>query len=127
LPGKVVLVHQEPYFFTGTVLDNLVYALRLAGRDVAEASGWLQRAGAVHLADRPAQKLSVGEQRRLAIVRALAVHPQVLLLDEPFAGLDAEHLQLIQAELTAFEGALVVAAPDLGHMKLKSSIHLSAP
>jgi len=110
-PGQVVLVHQEPYFFTGSVRDNLVYALRLAGLPAAAAETWMQRAQAEHLADRPAGTLSVGERRRLAIARALAVAPQLLLVDEPLAALDAVHRDIIMNELADFTGTLVVAGP----------------
>jgi len=109
--GRVVLVHQEPYFFAGSVRANLVYALRLAGQPVSAAETWMQRAQAEHLANRPARTLSVGERRRLAIARALAVAPQLLLVDEPFAALDTVHGDIIRNELADFAGTLVVAAP----------------
>ncbi len=110
-PGRVVLVHQEPYFFSGSVRENLTYALRLAGRPVSAAETWMQRAQAEHLAERPARTLSVGERRRLAIARALAVEPQLLLVDEPLAALDAVHRDIIRNELADFDGTLLVAAP----------------
>ena len=50
----------------------------------------LEAMGAEHLRQRPAGALSGGERRRVHLARAIAVQPDILMLDEPFAGLDAE-------------------------------------
>ncbi|MBW2281201.1 MAG: ABC transporter ATP-binding protein [Deltaproteobacteria bacterium] len=91
--GPVTLVFQRPIAFSGTVAHNVRVALigaRLprGERDarVAEALG---RFGIATLAERSATRLSGGELRRLALARAFALRPSVLLLDEPFDDLDA--------------------------------------
>jgi ABC-type multidrug transport system ATPase subunit len=112
-PRRTVLVHQQPYFFRGTARENVAYALKLNRRPVREAGEWLARLGAESFADRPASTLSEGERRRVAVARALATRPEALLLDEPFAGLDAEGLATVTGALSAFEGTLMVAAPHL--------------
>lgn len=112
-PRRTVLAHQQPYFFRGTARENVAYALRLNRRPVGEAQEWIARLGAEAFADRPASSLSEGERRRVAIARALAARPEALLLDEPFAGLDAEGRATVTAALRAFAGTLVIAAPHL--------------
>jgi ABC-type multidrug transport system ATPase subunit len=114
-PGKTVLVHQRPYLLRGTAAENVAYALKLRGRSPTEAGEWLERLGASHLADRNANALSGGEHRRVVIARALAAHPEVLLLDEPFAALDEDGLETVNTAIATFDGTLVIAAPDHVH------------
>ena len=56
--------------------------------EMALAHSWMEKLDALHLADRMVSTLSTGQQRRLALARALIGTPEVLLLDDPFAGLD---------------------------------------
>ena len=126
-PGETVLVHQQPYMLRGTALDNVRYALRVARRPADEAGLWLERLGGGRFADRDAKVLSVGEQRRVALARALASHPHVLLLDEPLAGLDDEGREALDKGLGEFEGTLVVAAPDLERAPVDRTVRIAGP
>jgi ABC-type multidrug transport system ATPase subunit len=123
-PRRTVLVHQQPYFFRGTARENVAYALRLTGGAPREAGEWLGRLGAAAFADRPAAALSEGERRRVAVARALAARPAALLLDEPFAALDAEGVATVAAALAAFEGTLVIAAPHLDGAPVARAVDL---
>lgn len=125
-PPRTVLVHQRPYFFRGTVRENVAFALRLRGRPARGAGTFLDRLGTSHLAERPARVLSGGESRRVAIARALAAAPEVLLLDEPFAALDEEGLAIVRLALEEFAGALVIASPDIEAERVDRIVELDA-
>lgn len=84
---------QEPSIFQRlSVYDNLMAVLEFIEPDKtarpARAEALLTRFGIWRLKDAPAATLSGGERRRLEIARALLVRPQVILLDEPFSGVD---------------------------------------
>jgi tungstate transport system ATP-binding protein len=88
-----VLLTHHPYLFKGTVADNVEFGLKLRKAPEAERAVRLRAALAMVELDgweaRSVSGLSAGQAQRVAIARALALHPRVLLLDEPTAGIDA--------------------------------------
>lgn len=89
-----------PWF---TVLENVEYGLRLLGVSAAErrerALRHVERVGLTRFRDAYPHQLSEGMRQRVSIARALAVDPEVLLMDEPFANLDEQNRLLLQDEL----------------------------
>jgi molybdate transport system ATP-binding protein len=101
---RVGLVFQGQLLFPHlSALDNVAFGLRSRGerRTTADAVArdWLERFGIADLADRRPRELSGGQAQRVAIARALATEPDVLLLDEPFTGLDVSVQMALRIEL----------------------------
>ncbi|MCL8025785.1 ABC transporter ATP-binding protein [Nocardioides bruguierae] len=101
---RVGLVPQDGALFEHlTALENVAFGLRARGvrRGPAReaAAAWLERLGVGALAGRRPGDLSGGQARRVAVARALVTEPDLLLLDEPFAGLDVGVAATLRAEL----------------------------
>jgi ABC-type methionine transport system ATPase subunit len=117
LRRRVGMVFQVPALFGRTVEEAVLYGARLAGKE-ADAGRLLEMAGLdASFNEKAPQALSVGEQQRVSIARALALEPEALLMDEPTSALDEAARRKIEElvrELNASLGlTIVVVSHDL--------------
>ena len=119
---KVTLLHQSPYLFGGSVRDNVAFGLKVRGIRGEEQGRIVDRAladvGLQGFRDRKARELSGGEAQRVAMARALALAPEVLLLDEPLANIDRETAGLLEtviASLPARGTTVIMTTHDPDH------------
>jgi tungstate transport system ATP-binding protein len=126
--ARRAILFQRPVMLRRTTAANIAYALARAGIPRAEraerVAALLERVGLSDLAQRPARRLSGGEQQRLALARALARDPQILLLDEPTANLDPAATRGVeQIVQSAAESGIkiVMASHDLGQVRRLAS------
>jgi tungstate transport system ATP-binding protein len=115
-------VFQRPVMLRRSAADNVVFARTAADlpSDAGAVRHLLDVVGLAHVADRPARKLSGGEQQRLALARALARDPHVLFLDEPTASLDPAATKLIEDVIARVANSgvkVVMATHDLGQAR----------
>ena len=82
----------DDQLFAPTVWEDIAFGPRNLGLppdDVEERVEWaLSMVGMSHFSDRPVNQMSYGEEKRVALAGIIAMHPKILILDEPFAGLD---------------------------------------
>jgi len=115
LRREVALVPQLPALLEGTVRSNLSYAAELAGKEL-DADRCLALAGLdAGFGERDVGRLSVGEQQRTMLARALAQQPRVLLLDEPTASLDASARDAVEATLAQLRRELDISLVLVTH------------
>jgi ABC-type nitrate/sulfonate/bicarbonate transport system ATPase subunit len=123
-PGTGLIIQDYGLLPWATVRENAALGLRVrnmygpdgvhAPRDYKpglDVDAWLERLGLLEVADRYPSKISGGQRQRTAIARTLALHPDLLLMDEPFSSLDAptrESLQRLSLELRVEAGLTLV-------------------
>ena len=103
-----------------TIVENVAFGLRASGtpkaQALATAHDWLKRVGLAELAAVRPKVLSGGQAQRVALVRALATSPRVLLLDEPLAALDVGTRATVRRDLhrhlESFEGMAILVTHD---------------
>jgi tungstate transport system ATP-binding protein len=121
---RQAMVFQRPWMLRASVWSNVALSLWIRGRRWREAKEQalpaLARVGLSELALRNASTLSGGQQQRLALARAWALRPDVLLLDEPTSSLDPHAKREVEALMEEFarDGmTLVFASHNLGQVK----------
>ena len=121
---RQAMVFQRPVMLRRSAIANVTYALEVAGVPAAErerlATDALSEVGLRNVARRPARVLSGGEQQRLALARAWALHPEVLFLDEPTASLDPGATREVETIIKAFDAAgtkIVMSTHSLGQAR----------
>ena len=121
---RQAMVFQRPVMLRRSALANVVYALEAARVPLRDrerrAREALAEVGLAHAAGRPARVLSGGEQQRLALARAWALHPEVLFLDEPTANLDPGAVREIEAVIKAFDVSgtkIIMSTHNLGQAR----------
>jgi len=97
---KMALVFQKSLLFRDSVFNNVAYGLKARNFSREEIESkvnlFLEQVGLKHLAHRRADTLSGGEAQRVAVARAVAFDPELLLLDEPTANLDPGNIEIIE-------------------------------
>jgi putative ABC transport system ATP-binding protein len=125
LRREVCLVPQLPALLDGSVEENIRFAARLAGRE-PDVPRLLGLAGLrPDYRERDSSQLSVGEQQRAMLARALALEPRVLLLDEPTSALDVDARDAVERTLAELreriDVSLVLVTHDLAQARRMAS------
>ncbi|BDM64192.1 phosphate import ATP-binding protein PstB 3 [Shewanella sp. NFH-SH190041] len=134
LRQKVGMVFQHPQLLPGSIADNIMLPLKVvAGMGKAQALIQLQSAleqaalwqEVCQRLDKPAQMLSGGQQQRLCLARALALSPEILLLDEPTASLDPDTTAIIEDLLLSLRRryTIVMVSHSVAQSKKLADLH----
>jgi ABC-type spermidine/putrescine transport systems, ATPase components len=100
LRKKITMVHQNPFLFHTTVGKNLAYGLKVRNyprfQRKQKVEAFLKLMGIEHLRHQQGTRLSGGETQRVAVARALALDPEVLILDEFTANVDRNYVKIME-------------------------------
>lgn len=121
------LVFQKALLFPHlNVIDNVAFPARMAGRRRAQARrqamDYLELVQLADYARKPVGKLSGGQEQRISLARALARNPRILLLDEPFASLDAQLREDMYALIQSIRAQLAPTIVLVTHDRQEASI-----
>ena len=119
----LVFIHQQPVLFKGSTKYNIEYGLKIRKMDIDE--DYLEKLiSSFNLEDklnRNVKLLSGGERQRVCLLRAMAIKPKVLILDEPTQNLDPANIRIIEDNLeffrTAFNGTIIIVTHNLFQAK----------
>jgi len=115
----VGMVFQDPddQLFMSTVFDDVAFGPLNLGFTPEDVSARVEQAlatvGVSHLRDRPPYRLSTGQKRRVAIASVLSMSPDILVMDEPSAGLDPRARSQLIELLRSFQHTKIIATHDL--------------
>ncbi|MEN8142042.1 MAG: ABC transporter ATP-binding protein [Thermodesulfobacteriota bacterium] len=115
----VGMVFQDPddQLFMSTVREDVAFGPLNLGLPTDEVNNRVEKAletvGLSHLEDRPPHRLSAGQKRRAAIASVLSMSPDILVMDEPSAGLDPKARRNLIGLLESFEHTKIIATHDL--------------
>jgi len=139
--NRIAVLFQRPVMLRRSAAANVAFGLsqRAAHDRRRRTTELLTQVGLAHVAERPARRLSGGEQQRLALARALAREPEVLFLDEPTASLDPAATKAVEDVVRAVASSgvkIVMATQNLGQARrlageivfmLHGGVHEHAP
>lgn len=123
---RTASVFQQALLLNSSVYENAALGLKLRRLDRRSIERrvlrWLERLGIADLARRPARSLSGGEAQRTSLARALALDPELLLLDEPFSALDHPTREKLLVDLQAILQETGVATVFVTHDRDEASV-----
>lgn len=120
-PGGAVYVHPAAFLFAGTGDENVLLG---AHGNHGAARKALEAMGAAAFSRANVRTMSHGQRQRIALARAIACAPSLLLVDEPETGLDSEGLAAWRTLLDSWPGAIVVATPEFRIPNSEFRIHI---
>jgi ATP-binding cassette subfamily F protein uup len=110
--ARIGVLGQNPLLAAGTVRDAVITMSGCESSDVWKAEAMLDRLGMAALIDRPTDRLSGGQRKRVALAALLAGEWEALILDEPTNHLDLDAIRYLEEWLAAYTGGLLLVTHD---------------